>query len=369
MEKINFIDLKFQYHIYMEKIMSVIRDVVNSGSFVGGDHLEVFENNFAKFHRSKYCVGVGSGTDALWLSLLALDVGADDEVIVPANTFIATAFAVSHTGAKVVFVDADPITYNMDLDKLFDAINYKTKAIIPVHLYGNPCNIEAIKGIINGRNVKIIEDCAQACGAMYNYEMVGTIGDVGCFSFYPTKNLGGLGQGGAIVTNNEKLADKVRELGNMGRAKNSWFDYDHIGFNSRLDSINAAFLNLGLQQIDKWNASRRYISELYNLQLYNIKHVRLPTESENTIHVYHLYEMRCRNKKEIDALKKYLEKQYVFTGLHYPVPCHLQKPYKDHGSFPVAEELANTLISLPMHPNLKREEVDYVCNKIKEFYS
>lgn len=367
MEKVNFVDLKAQYSPYMSEIMDTIKDVISNTAFVGGKYLEEFEKSFAKFHDVSHCVGVGSGTDALWLTLLAFGVGPGDEVIVPANTFIATAFAVSHTGAKVVFVDADPIMYNMDLNKLFDAITGKTRAIIPVHLYGNPCNVDAIKGIVNGRRIKIIEDCAQACGAMWRGNLVGTIGDVGCFSFYPAKNLGGLGQGGAVITNNEEISDKVRELGNVGRTKGSWFDYDYVGFNSRLDSINAAFLNLGLKHIDQWNANRNHTAKLYDMRLSKIKHIKAPVYSDNTTHIYHLYEAKCRNKQERDTLKKYLSNHSIFTGLHYPVPCHLQKPYENHGTFPIAEELADTLISLPMHPNITRDEVNYICDKIEIF--
>jgi dTDP-4-amino-4,6-dideoxygalactose transaminase len=367
--KVNFLDLKKQYAYIMPTILDSIATVFNTSSYVGGKLLEQFEKEFAEFHKVKYCVGVGSGTDALWLTLLSYGIGKGDEVIVPANTYIATAFAVSHTGAKVVFVDADPFTYNMDINQLPGLITDKTKAIIPVHLYGNPCDVDRIKAIVGSRGIKIIEDCAQSCGARLRSALTGSLGDVGCFSFYPAKNLGGLGQGGAVITDDAAVVKMVRELGNVGRAEGSWFDYDYVGFNSRLDTINAAFLSAGLKELPKWNFRRNQVASAYNSNLRRWDYFKVPHETDDDLHIYHLYELKCNNKKDRDGLKEFLAQNEIGTGLHYPIPCHLQKPYVGHGRFPVAENLANTLISLPMHPNLNEEEILYVATKVIEFFT
>lgn len=367
--KVNFMDLKKQYAYIMPNILDSVATIFDTSSYVGGKLLERFEKEFADFHKVNYCVGVGSGTDALWLTLLAYGVGEGDEVIVPANTYIATAFAVSHTKAKVVFIDADPFTYNMDINQLPGLITNKTKAIIPVHLYGNPCDVGRIKSIVGSRSIKIIEDCAQSCGARLNGVLTGSLGDVGCFSFYPAKNLGGLGQGGAVITNDSSVAKMVRELGNVGRAEGSWFDYDYIGFNSRLDTINAVFLSSGLKELPKWNFRRNQVAASYNAKLSLCSYFKVPYETDNNTHIYHLYELKCNSKKDRNGLKEFLNQNEIGTGLHYPVPCHLQKPYFGHDRFPVAENLANTLISLPMHPNLNEEEIMYVTTKIMEFFT
>jgi len=368
--EVKFVDLALQYQPYIDRITKELKKVITSASFVGGPALKEFEVEVAKYIGTDNCVGVGSGTDALYLSLLAYGIGPGDEVIVPANTFIATAFAVSLTGAKVVFVDVDPKTYLMDLHKMFDAITSDTKAIIPVHLYGQCCDIVAIKSLLGGRDIKIIEDCAQAFGSRYKNFKAGSMGDVGCFSFYPAKNLGGLGQGGCITTNHKEIADKVRSLGDVGRLLTNRWEHSVVGFNSRLDAINAKFIYLMLEHISDWNAKRAYFANLYNLGLEGVKEVRTPYASTDSYHIYHLYELKCRNKEERDALREFLSSKYIQTGLHYPIPCHKQKPYeKLNYKLPVAEELADTLISLPMHPNLNEVEIDYVCSKIKEFYN
>ena len=367
--KVKFVNLALQYQPYIDKIIDELKKVITAASFVGGSILEDFELEIARHIGTKYCVGVGSGTDALYLSLLAYGIGPGDEVIVPANTFIATAFAVSLTGAKVVFVDVDPKTYLMDLHKMFNAITPETKAIIPVHLYGQCCDISAIKSLLGGRDIKIIEDCAQAFGSRYNSHKAGSMGDVGCFSFYPAKNLGGLGQGGCITTNNKEIADKVRSFGDVGRSLSNKWEHTVIGFNSRLDTINAAFIKIMLNYIYDWNAKRAYIADLYNLGLANVKEVRTPYRDGNSYHIYHLYELKCRNREERDGLKEFLASRNVQTGLHYPIPCHKQKPYRIlNYKLPVAEELADTLLSLPMCQTLTETEVEYVIDCIKEFY-
>jgi len=367
--KINFVDLKAQYNPYLEEVMNKVKNILETTSFVGGKYLEEFENKVARFNNSKYCIGVGSGTDALLLTLLAYGIGSDDEVIVPANTFIATAFAVTHTGADVVFVDVDPDTYLIDLTSLFKAITPKTKAIIPVHLYGQMCDIQAIKGIIAGRDIKIIEDCAQAFGGLYLNNRPGYFGDAGCFSFYPSKNLGGLGQGGCVVTNDAELANKIRSFGDVGRSLTDKYKHELVGFNSRLDTINAAFLGVMIDHVDEWNANRYFVARQYNLLLKSVPEVKTPAEDKNALHIYHLYELKCRNKDERDALFQFLLNKGIGVGLHYPIPCHKQPMYKHLGyKLPICEELCDTLLSLPMHPNLLVDDIMYVIKSIREFY-
>jgi len=369
---IPFVDLKKQYENIAPLIISDIYTCIERGTFVGGYWVDTFQKAFAEFHDVNYCVGVGSGTDALLLSLLALDIGPGDEVIVPANTFIATAFAVSHARAKVVFVDADPKTYNIDCEKIEEAITDKTKAIIPVHLYGNPVDMKKVLEIANKYNLKVIEDCAQAIGAVYNNQKVGTFGDIGAFSFYPTKNLGGLGQGGAIITDSKELADKIESLANVGRVKDSHYEYQYVGFNSRLDSINALFLYYCLNEISTWNFFRTFFATLYNTGIDNIKNL----DRQHTVrskfkvsNVYHLYEVKCKSRNIRDSLQRYLKSNGVEAALHYPIPCHKQTAYKEYNKqvFPVAEELSKTLLSLPMHPNLSGEKVRFITVLLDNF--
>jgi dTDP-4-amino-4,6-dideoxygalactose transaminase len=364
--KINFVDLAAQYkNLNLDELNNLIK----MGRFVGGEHLNNFERNLAKYVGVNFAIGVGSGTDALWLSLLALGVGRGDEVLVPANTFIATAFAISQTGATPIFVDVHHLTYNIDIASSARASTKKTKAIIPVHLYGNPCDMEAIMGFAKLRNLLVIEDCAQAIGATFNEKRVGSFGNMAALSFYPTKNLGGLGQGGVVLTNNEELAETVRELGNVGRRRNSWYDYDYLGFNSRLDNLNAWFLNEGLKDLEANNRRRNEIAIRYNNKLKTCLFVETPKIAPKSESVYHLYEIRVRDRWFRDALKNYLNDCGVSTGLHYPIPCHKQSVYKDFRNIDlsVSESLADTLLSLPMHPNLTEVEIDYVCDCINSF--
>ena len=365
--KINFVDLPGQYRSIKQDVLQDVEKALDTGGFMGS---EEFEEKFAAYHELKYCVGVGSGTDALLLSLLALGIGPGDEVIVPANTYIATAFAVSHTGAKPVFVDPDPYTYTMGIEGLQDAVTDRTAAIIPVHLYGYPADMHAVMAVADTYNLKVVEDCAQSAGAIFNNRNTGTFGDIGCYSFYPAKNLGGLGQGGAIVTNDEDRARVVRELGNVGRSSGSWFDYDHVGFNSRLDALNAKFLSHCLDKLDSWNDHRREAAYWYGQNLSSVEEVFTPASAYNgTYPVYHLYELRCEDKDTRDSLKGFLNDKGIPTGLHYPKPCHLQSMYLDsEAQCPISEKLSDTLLSLPMHPKLTEGEVKYVCDNIKEFF-
>lgn len=368
--RVNFIDLPTQYKNYKNELLNDIDKTITDGSFIG---CTLFENKFAFYHGIQHCVGVGSGTDALLLSLLSLNIRPGDEVIVPANTYIATAFAVSHTGAMPMFIDPNPDTYTIEASSIEKAITSRTKAIIPVHLYGCPADMWDIIEVAKKYNLFIIEDCAQATGALYNDQKVGTFGDVGCFSFYPTKNLGGLGQGGMIITGNDQVATITRELGNVGRATGDWYSYNYVGYNSRLDKINAIFLEHGLNNLRDWNLCRQKAAELYINNLSTLQDedygIKLPKIPHNVEHVFHLFEFKCGSKERRDSLKGFLEMKDIFTGLHYPIPCHRQPMYVDYNyKCPIADDLSDTLISLPMHPSITVEEINYVSDSIKEFF-
>jgi dTDP-4-amino-4,6-dideoxygalactose transaminase len=360
--KVDFVDLKSQVaEIDCDSVMEKIK----AGQFMGADE---FEKAFAMYHGAKYCVGVGSGTDALWLTLLALGIGPGDEVIVPANTYIATAFAVSHTGAKPVFCDVSMDNYTMETKYIKKVLTDRTKAIIPVHLYGQPVHVKPLLKF----GLPVIEDCAQATGAVVFGKKVGTIGTAGAFSFYPTKNLGGLGQGGAVITDDRDIARSIRELGNVGRTEGSWHSYSWTGFNSRLDAVNAEFLRLSLKKLDEWNA-RRFEAAMYYEDLLNtiadIVHVPF-CDGIVFEPVFHLYEIQLKSKSIRDKLKDYLDKNGVGTGLHYPIPCHKQIMYrrKYDSKCPNAEKLADRLLSLPMHPFLQPEQIEYVCGTIAKYF-
>lgn len=334
--------------------------------YIEGTEDEMFEKLFAKYCDRQYCVGVGNGLDALFLTLKALDIKSKDEVIVPSNTYIATALAVTYVGAVPVFVEPDIKTFNIDPTKIEAAITEKTKAIIPVHLYGQACDMDPIMDIAKKHNLYVVEDCAQAHGAKYKEKVIGSFGDAAGFSFYPGKNLGALGDAGAIVTNNENLAKKVRALGNYG----SDYKYHHIykGTNSRLDELQAAFLRVKLPYLDKWNESRKYIAKKY---LEGIKNslIKLPlATSDEYEHIYHVFAIRCDRR---DELEKYLADNGIGTVKHYPIPMHMQKAYEDlhiaKGTLPIAEEISSTVLSIPMYYGMTDEEVEYVIDKLNEF--
>lgn len=365
------IDLNKQYRDLIDEMSLQLGNVIFMGEFVGGEFLKQFEANFAGYHVVRNCVGVGSGTDALWLTLLALNVGQGDEVIVPTNSFIATALAVSHCGADVRFVDVDPLTYNMDPELMEEAINTRTRAIIPVHLYGQACDMDSIMEIADSRNIPVVEDCAQAVGATWKGKRVGSFGVAGCFSFYPTKNLGGIGQGGAVITEDLELAEKVRCLGNVGRAAGSHVDFAYKGFNSRLDSMNAMFLKRCLSRLQTWNHNRQAAAFLYDKHFEDFGAIKTPHVADDATHVYHLYIIKCLNNRDRDGLKDFLIENKVGCGVYYPKPIHEQEIYRGEGGnyFPIAEELAETTLALPMHPHLTEEETDYIAEKIRKYFS
>lgn len=348
-----------------EDLKNAFNRVLSRSWYINGIEVESFENAFADYCGTDYCVGVGNGLDALTLSLKALGIGIGDEVIVPSNTYIATALAVTYAGATPVFVEPDIRTFNINPDLIEAAITANTKAIIPVHLYGQACDMDSIMEVAKKYGLKVIEDCAQAHGATYKGQMVGTFGDIACFSFYPGKNLGALGDAGAITTNDEALANKVRALGNYG----SDYKYHHIykGNNSRLDEMQAAFLSAKLPHLNRMNEDRRRIARRYTEGINNPK-VITPYNLPTCVPVWHIYGIRCGER---DALKKHLEKNGIGTNEHYPIPIHLQACYSDlnisKGCLPIAEDISATELSIPMYYGMTEEEIQYVIDTINEF--
>lgn len=333
--------------------------------YIEGVEDEAFEKAFAEYCGTKYCVGVGNGLDALMLALKALGIGEGDEVIVPSNTYIATALAVTYVGATPVFVEPDIRTFNINPELIEAAITEKTKAIMPVHLYGQACDMDPIMEIARKHNLRVVEDCAQAHGATYKGQKVGSFGDAAGFSFYPGKNLGALGDAGATVTNDKELADKIRALGNYG----SDYKYHHIykGNNSRLDELQAAFLAAKLPHLERMNVERRRIAQLYTDGIKNDK-VITPYVPKYAVPVWHIYGIRCKDR---DALEKHLNEKGIGTNKHYPIPMHMQECYRDlnipQGALPVAEEISATELSIPMYYGMTDEEVQYVIDAINEF--
>lgn len=361
------VDLKAQYRAIKKEIDRAIFEAIKNTNFILGENVQKFEKEFAKFCKVKYAIGVGNGTDALYLALRVLGIKTGDEVITPPNTFIATVEAITLNGAKPVFVDINPETYNIDITKIEKAITKKTKAIVPVHLYGQPADIGPILKIAKKYNLKVIEDAAQAHGAEYKGKRVGGLGDVGCFSFFPAKNLGAYGDGGMVVTNNKKIAEKVRLLRNHGRVQK--YEHQIEGINSRLDELQAAILRVKLRYLNKWNQARRQRAKLYDNSLKNIKGVKIPFTPSWAVPVYYVYTIRT---KERDKLQESLKKEGISTGLYYPIPLHLQPAYKylgyKIGDFPETERAAKEILSLPICPELSKKDQNYVIQKIKEFF-
>lgn len=366
--KINFVDLKAQYLSIKNEIDEAIQNVIDKTAFSSGPFVKSFEENFARTHKAKYCIGVNSGTSALHLAMWALEIGKNDEVIVPANTFFATPESVSLCGAQPVFVDCEPNYFNIDPQDIKKVISNKTKAIIAVHLYGQPAQIDEIKAIAEKNNLLLIEDCAQAHLAEYKGVLVGTFGICGCFSFYPGKNLGAYGEGGAILTNNEELHMKMMALRDHGSTQK--FYHDYIGHNYRMEGIQGAILNVKLKYLPEWTKKRRKNADLYRKYLAGIKDITVPLEMSGVKHVYHLFVARVSKRNE---LMKYLKDNEIYTGIHYPIPCHLQKAYdtlhQQKVKLPISEKLASEVLSLPMYAELREEEIVYVSKKIRDFYN
>ena len=363
--KIPFVTFKPLEKELDSEIRAAFERVYTRSWYIEGEEDEAFEKAFAQYCDRKYCVGVGNGLDALFLSLKALGIKQGDEVIVPSNTYIATALAVTYVGATPVFVEPDIRTFNIDPTKIEDAITDKTKAIMPVHLYGQACDMDPIMEIARKHNLFVVEDCAQAHGATYKGKVIGSFGDAAGFSFYPGKNLGALGDAGAAVTDSEDLAKKIRALGNYG----SDYKYHHImqGNNSRLDELQAAFLAAKLPILNKVNEERRRVARKYLEGMQNPE-VILPYVPDYATPVWHIFGVRCKRRNE---LEKFLNDAGIGTNKHYPIPMHLQECYRNlgfkEGEFPIAEEISATELSLPMYYGMTEEEIQYVIDKVNEF--
>jgi dTDP-4-amino-4,6-dideoxygalactose transaminase len=403
---IPFLDLKTP-HLELEKeLVQVFRECLESASFVGGPQVQAFEEEFAQFCETKYCIAVNSGTDALRFALIAAGIGPGDEVITVPNTFIATTEAISQTGAKPVFVDIDGKTYNMDPNRLEDYLKSRKsrgasrkgltrnsklekhnnnrltlnasrlttqpKAVLPVHLYGQPADMDSILEIADRYGLIVIEDACQAHGALYyskkdeKWKKAGSMGLASAFSFYPGKNLGACGEGGAVTTNRENVAQEIRMLRDHGQAKKYYHDFE--GYNGRLDAIQCSILRIKLKHLSDWNEKRRQNASLYTQDL-TLNTIIPPYEPDWTKAVYHLYIIRTQKR---DELQKYLSENGISTGLHYPIPLHLQNAYKNfnlgNGNYPITEKVADEILSLPMFPQLTSEQIEYVTSKIKQFH-
>jgi dTDP-4-amino-4,6-dideoxygalactose transaminase len=363
---ISIVDLKAQYESIEEEINEAIQGVLESSHFILGPNVEVLEREVAEYCECRYGVGVASGTDALRLSLHALGIGLGDEVITTPFTFIATANTICHTGATPVFVDIDPKTYNIDPTRIEKTITERTKAVLPVHLYGQPSDMGSIMEIAGRYGLRVIEDCAQAIGAEYKGRRVGSFGDLGCLSFYPTKNLGAYGDGGMVVTNNPEIAERVDVLRRQGsRVK---YHAEVLGFNSRLDELQAAILRVKLRHLDEWIGMRRQRAYRYNELLSDLA-VVTPCESDSVRHVYYLYTIRALRR---DELRHHLKQRGISTMVYYPLSLHRQKLYGDLGyakvSLPQSERAEREVLSLPMYPELREEQVETVVGAIRAFY-
>ena len=363
--KVPFLDLKAHHAPLTEEFDRAIREVIESSAFAGGPFVERFEEEFASFCGSSYAIGVGNGTDALWLALLALGIGEGDEVITVPNTFIATAEAITYCKARPVFVDVDPDTFTMNPAELEKSLTKKTKAIIPVHLFGQPADMDSILEFARANGLFVVEDAAQAHGAQYKGQKAGTMGDGGCFSFYPGKNLGAFGEAGAVVTNDPELRKQIQMLRDHGQSRKYY--HSTMGWNCRMDGIQAAILSIKLSHLDKANSLRRKHALEYNQAFAGIDEVLTPFEAKYARHVYHVYAVRVQER---DAVLRHLQEKGVGCAVHYPVPVHLQEAGRNLGStkgaFPIAEKLADEFLSLPMFPELTEEQIEYVGRCVSE---
>lgn len=362
------VDLKAQYNLINREINTAIKKVIASGNFIKGDILEDFEKDFAKFIGVKHTIGVASGTDALFLSLIALGIKKGDEIILPVNTFVATAYSVIYAGGVPVFVDIDPLTQNIQAEGIEEKITNKTKAIIPVHLFGQPAEMDKISKIARKHKLYLLEDCAQSHGAKYKKRNIGTFGNLAAFSFYPGKNLGAYGDGGAIATNSNHLMKRIKELREYGSLKK--YFYKKIGYNSRLDTIQAAVLQVKLKYLTIWNKKRQEAAQYYNEIIKGqIPFIQTPGVNNNSSSVFHLYIIQTPKR---NGLIKYLKSKGIQTGIHYPIPLHLQKSLKflqyKKGDFPVGEKISKKILSLPLYPELTFKQQDYVVESIKQFF-
>lgn len=364
-EKIACLDLKGQHQQIKKEVFEAFEKVYDNTAFSGGPFVEEFEKHFASFCHAKYAVGVNNGTSALYLAMLALGIGPGDEVIVPANTFIATAWGVSYTGATPVFADCTSDTWQIDTNKIEEKINPRTKAIVGVHLYGQPFDIEAVAAVCKKHQLYLLEDAAQAQGARYKGTPVGGFGEMACFSFYPGKNLGACGEAGGITTNNEEYYRHLLSLRNHGSIVRYY--HDEIGFNMRMGGLEGAALNIKLKYLDAWNSRRKEIANRYQREINNSR-LTAQVQPEWADSIYHLFVITTEDR---DGLMKYLNENNIYPGLHYPVPCHLQKAYANlrykEGDCPNAEYLSGHCLSLPMYAELTDKEIDYVIDVLNSY--
>ena len=367
-ERIPFLDLHAHHEPLMPELLDAFREVTEASAFAGGPFVARFETEFATFCGTQYALGVGSGTDALWLALLALGVGPGDEVITVPNSFMATAEAISVCGARPVFVDIDERRYTMDPAQLEAAITSRTRAIVPVHIFGQMADMDAILAIARGHGIPVVEDACQAHGAEQNGRRAGSLGVAGCFSFYPGKNLGAFGEAGAITTGEVGLRSKIQVLRDHGQAEK--YRHTVIGWNARMDGIQGAVLSLKLRRLEGGNAARRAHAELYEQLLANEPRVIQPAAAPHSVHVYHIYAVRVQDR---DGVMERMAARGVNCAIHYPVPIHLQKAYEflgcGRGSFPVAERCAQEFLSLPMYPELRAEQIEFVAKSLKDCLS
>jgi dTDP-4-amino-4,6-dideoxygalactose transaminase len=358
-------DLKRRYQALKGEIDETVARVLESGWYILGEELAKFESHYAKYLHTSQAIGVGSGTEALHLALVACGVQSGDEVITVTNTAVPTISAITFANAMPVFVDIDPKSFCMNAGKIEEKITSRTKAIIPVHLYGQACDMPAIMAVAEKHGLRIIEDACQAHGAEFAGKKAGTFGDYGCFSFYPSKNLGAFGDGGIVVTNDQQKAEQIRLLRNYGQTKRYY--HQTKGFNSRLDDMQAALLAVQLPHLEAWNKRRREVAAIYTKHVRN-KKIVVPSTHKDAFHVFHLYVIRCTER---DRLREYLAEKGIGTQIHYPIPCHLQEAYKDlrlgKGTCPAAERCAEEILSLPIYPELTDEEALYVSEIINQF--
>ncbi len=364
-DPIAFLDLGTSHAAIRPALDAVWNETVNRNGFIGGDEVALFESEFAHYTGSRFCVGVSNGTDALELILAGLDIGAGDEVIVPANTFIATAEAVVRAGALPVFVDVDPATGLITGDHVRAALTERTAAVMAVHLYGQPVNMTDLLAVTDPAGVAVIEDAAQAHGATWDGSPVGSLGTAAGFSFYPGKNLGTCGEGGAVTTGDEQLAERIRSMANHGRSTTSRYEHDVLGRNARLDGLQAAVLRIKLGELDGWNKARSEVAGLYDSKLCD-RYVPF-AQADGARSVYHLYVIRCVGISRDEATAA-LDRAAIGWGIHYPIPCHRQTPFLGLATEPllVVEAQGHQLLSLPMHPHLTTDEIDRVCGVVDE---
>ena len=364
MEKIMPNRLDRGFYLYQEEFEKKALEVLRSGWYVLGNEVKSFEEEFASYVGSKYCVGLANGLDALWIAFRILGIGAGDEVIVQGNTYIASVMGITINGATPVFVEPDEY-FNMDASKIESLITERTKAILVVHLYGQASNMGPIMDIAKKHNLRVVEDCAQSHGARFDGQMTGTFGDIGCFSFYPSKNLGAFGDGGAIVTNDPKIADDVRVYRNYGSEKRYYNRV--VGTNSRLDEMQAGLLRVRLSHMDELEAEKRQICERYLKELKNDKIV-LPEIRDGATHIWHQFVIRCKDR---EALIRYLDERNIGTIIHYPIPPHLSEAYEylgvQEGELPITETYAKEVLSIPLYNGMKKDELDYIIETINNF--